>query len=140
MPVTGQQLRDLTGSTRLDGELSLFLQQAQLVVDEELPLTAFSSSRLNSIALYLAGHFYVLSVESGGITYARAGQSEERYKSFGYDTYGFMTTRFGQMACALDVTGTLTAMSEKRLIPFEFESYTNAKAPSKPVDVAEGGP
>jgi hypothetical protein len=140
MPVTGQQLRDLTGSTRLDGELSLFLQQAQLVVDEELPLTAFSPSRLNSIALYLAGHFYVLSVESGGITYARAGQSEERYKSFGYDTYGFMTTRFGQMACALDVTGTLTAMSEKRLIPFEFESYTNAKAPSKPVDVAEGGP
>lgn len=128
MPVTGQQLRELTGSIREDSELSLFLQQAQLIVDEELPIGA-SAARLNSIALYLAGHFYVLSIESGGITYARAGQSEERYKSFGYDSYGFMTTRFGQMACTLDTTGTLTAMSEKRVVLFELESYTNAKAP-----------
>jgi hypothetical protein len=87
------------------------------------------------IALYSAGHFYVLSVEGGGITYARVGMSEERYKSFGYETYGFMTTRFGQMACAYDSSGTLIALSKKDKVVFAAESYTNRKAPPPPPKV-----
>ncbi len=130
MAVTGDQLRALTGSTRTDAELALFMQQGQLVVDENLVgKTTLSTASLDSIALYLSGHFYVLSVEGGGITYARAGQSEERYKSFGYETYGFMTTRFGQMACAFDTSGLLTKMSTKNVVVFEAEAYTNYKAP-----------
>lgn len=135
MPVTGDNLRALTGTTRLDVELALFMQQGQLVVDEQLigrTNPALSPATLNSIALYLSGHFYVLSVEGGGITYARSGMSEERYKSFGYDTYGFMTTRFGQMACALDTSGILAKMSTKNVVVFELEAYTNRKAPPPP--------
>lgn len=135
MPVTAADLRSLTGSTRTDGELALFLQQGQLVVDEFLADSGLSATVKNSIALYLSGHYYVLSVEGGGITYARAGQSEERYKSFGYDGIAFMTTRFGQMACGLDVTGKLVEMSSKDKVQFAFESFSATR--SKPKNSVE---
>lgn len=130
MPVTVAQLKQLTGSNRPDGELTLFVETGQLIVDNNFAQSNIPPNILDTIALYLSGHFYVLSVEGGGITYIRTGQSEERYKSFGYETYGFMTTRFGQIACALDTTGILSKMSTKDVTIFEAESYTNRKAPA----------
>jgi hypothetical protein len=76
----------------------------------------------NLIELYITGHAYVLSIEGGGITYTKSGNSEEKYKSFGFDSYGFQTTRFGAMACSFDPTGTLAAASTKGNVSAEFES------------------
>jgi hypothetical protein len=132
MPVSGNDLRALTGTTKTDAELALFLTEGQFVVDNLLAGKSVDPAVLNFIALYCAGHFYVLSVEGGGITYAKVGMSEERYKSFGYETYGFMTTRFGQMACAYDTSGTLVSLSKKDKVEFAIESYTNRKAPPSP--------
>lgn len=136
MPVSAADLRALTGSTKTDTELALFLSQGQLVVDEFLVDSGLTDAVKNSIALYLSGHYYVLSVEGGGITYARAGQSEERYKSFGFDIAGFGTTRFGTMAIAMDVTGKLMEMSSKTKTGFGFESFSAPRSkPKNPVDM-----
>lgn len=136
MPVAGNDLRLLTGTTKTDPELALFMTNGQLVVDEFLADSGLSTNIKNTIALYLAGHFYVLSVESGGITYAKTGQSEERYKSFGYDAHGFMTTRFGQEACTLDITGRLRIMSNKDKVAFGFESFSAPRSkPENPIEV-----
>lgn len=124
MSVTVAELKALTGSEKPDGELTLFVNQAALVVSSFLSGTTLDASILASVELYMAGHFYVLSVEGGGITYTRAGQSEHRFKTYGYDAHGFMSTRFGQMACTLDTTGTLLAASKKDKVPLSVESIS----------------
>lgn len=128
MVTTVAKLRSLTGSIKVDADLQLFVEQGNLAVAELLPASlGLSSGRSDLIALYLAGHYYVLSIESGGVTYQRMGQSERRYKSFGYDAAGFGTTRFGQQAIAEDTTGTLAQLSRPGRYKFEAESYTAPK-------------
>lgn len=126
MPVDGNSLRSLVGTSETDIELALFMTQGQLVVDEYLSDSSLSTSVKDSIALYLAGHFYVLSRESGGITYARVGQSEEKYRSVASDKVGFLTTRFGQTACALDSTGVLASKSAQTATSFMFDVVSSA--------------
>jgi uridylate kinase len=128
MPVSQTDLRRLTGTTKTDDELSLFCEMGQFSVDEFLSTTDLTDIVKGKIALYLAGHFYVLSVEGGGITYSKSGQAEEKYKSFGYDTIGFAVTRFGQMACSLDTSNVLMDMSNKDKISFAVESYSSPRA------------
>lgn len=121
---TVTELRKLVDAEVSDDVLSQFCTTADTIVSTTLADAGVPSDLLTIIALYLAGHFYVVTVELGGITYAKAGQSEERYKTFGYDSQGFMATRFGQQACALDVSGTLIAMSKKDKVKFDVESFT----------------
>jgi hypothetical protein len=130
MSVTGDDLRALTGSKKTDTELALFLSMGQRATDTFLGDSGLHPDILSDIALNLCGHYYVLSVEGGGITYSRTGQSEAKYKSFGYDTIGFATTRFGQMACGLDTTGKLMEMSAKNKVGFMFASHSAVR--SKP--------
>lgn len=131
---TVSDLRLLTGSPVeevSDESMSFFITQADTIITELFAGSTISTGILSQIGLYLAGHYYVLSAEGGGITYRRAGQSEERFKSFGFDGVGFQTTRFGQMACALDTTGKLVAMSLKDRPQFSFVSYSNKRSAEK---------
>lgn len=130
MPVSVVDLRRLTGTSKTDSELQLFCDMGQIIVDEFLS----SEPLANSIALYLAGHFYVISIEGGGITYSKSGQAEEKYKSFGFDTIGFATTRFGSMAVAMDTSNKLMELSMKDRVAFDVESYTNSKANDRLAD------
>lgn len=124
MATTIADLRKLTKTDLVDGDIELFVTTANMVVDKYLTSLISDTTILDSIALYLAGHFYIISVEGGGLTYRRVGQSEERYKSFGYDNAGFMSTRFGQQACALDSSNTLIDISMPKRISFEFETFS----------------
>jgi hypothetical protein len=128
MPVTPARLRTLTGSTSLDADLSFFIELGQLVLTEFVMNSEYSdrltTNMQESIVLMLSGHYVVLSEENGGLTYSRTGQSEERYKSFGFDAHGFMSTRFGMMACTLDLTNTLKNMGKKDRVVFDVESYS----------------
>lgn len=121
---TATELRKLVDAEVADDVLTQFCTAADTITATSLSGAGVPSDLLTLIALYLAGHFYVISVEMGGLTYARAGQAEERYKTFGYDSHGFMATRFGQQACALDVSGTLLTMSKKDKVKFDVESFT----------------
>lgn len=130
MSTSVADLRILTGDASDTDEptMTMFVNAANLVVTEHLGPTTLTTPMKDLITLYLAGHFYVMSIEVGGITYVRAGQSEEKYKSYGYDAHGFMTSRFGQQACTLDNTGTLLILSKKDKVPFQFESYSAQRA------------
>jgi hypothetical protein len=131
---TVTELRTLTGAEvgeATDVAMQMFIDQATTVVNELISDKGLSPAILTQITLYLSGHYYVMSIEGGGITYRKTGQSEERYKTFGFDGIGFMTSRFGQMACTLDTSGTLLGMSNKDKRPLQFHSYSAKRAAEK---------
>lgn len=134
MPATLAQLRTITGATQTDDELNLFLGQGQLIVDEYLsgPESAVLTTAVkDSIALYVAGHFWVLSYEGGGITYERVGQSEAKYHGVGADKIGFQSTRFGQMACSMDSTGMLAQKSMSNITKLMFANVGHEDADTR---------
>lgn len=123
MPATLAQLKTVTGATQSDLDLQLYLDQGALIVSEYLSgsdATVLGDSVKDSIALYVAAHFWVLSYEGGGITHSKVGQSEEKYRGVASDKVGFQTTRFGQMACAMDSTGILAQKSVATQTRFMF--------------------
>lgn len=92
-------------------DLSVFVQQGQLIADELLGSSALSSTRQNLIATYLAAHIYTISMERGALSSTGMGEAVDKF----HNTYtrGFGMTRFGQQAIALDSSGILAQESAK---------------------------
>jgi len=112
MAVDLSQLKTLTQYKGAETDLQLFATEGQATVDGyAVEFGEISQATQDRIALYLAGHFYVVSMETGGKSYKKTGESEERYRVPASDKVGFQSTRFGQQACALDATGTLITAS-----------------------------
>jgi len=104
------QIKDLT-------LLDTFIQTADILVNEELTGRGLSIPRLTQIELFLAAHFATITFERGGLQSQRIGFQgpEDVYKAIDKDDKGFMSTRFGQQAVALDSTGRLAALSKGNL-------------------------
>ena len=114
--VTPAELRSYVGlpASVTDDQLQPACDSAYLIVTEDLSASGYSDDRLQQINLNLAAHFTTVSVERGGLTYQRIGQSEERYQ-LSSSGYGLATTRFGQIVALLDTSGILAGMSAKPL-------------------------
>lgn len=91
-------------------DLNIFLEQANIIVNEGFGTSGLTDSRKKIIELNLAAHFTVLSLEKGGITRRRAGESEEGYRQDFSSRPNLSSTRFGQQAVALDTTGYLAGL------------------------------
>lgn len=123
--VTVEELRGYVGLPASVGsdQLEPACDAAYLIVTEDLSASGYSDERLDQINLNLAAHFATVSVERGGLTYQRIGQSEERYQLINSEGYGLGTTRFGQIVILLDTLNLLAGMSAKPL-KAEFEVIT----------------
>lgn len=131
MPVTVElsKLRVLVQAKRSDTDdnLQIYIGMATNTVTQFLA-GKLADSVLNDIALQLAGHYWVLSRERGGVKFMKIGQAEESYQGVGNKTLvGFMTTRFGITACALDTTGALARASKPDSSTMDFKSYSAAR-------------
>lgn len=73
--------------------------------------STLSAAKLANIELYLASHFFYLSVRGGPLAAEELGDAKERYHNI-YSA-GLKATIFGQQAMMLDVTGTLAKMSDR---------------------------
>lgn len=87
--------------------LAPFLSAAELVVTEDLANASLSPERKELIVNFLAAHFATVSLEKGGLTQQKTGESSEMYKMGSVSDRGYLLTRFGQQAVALDTSGTL---------------------------------
>jgi hypothetical protein len=105
--VSADQLKALVGSPRIASELQLFMDLAERTTNRLLADKGLADDLIGDISLQLAGHFYVVSVERGGIHYMENGMAKESYNDLPKTDIGYMSTRFGQTACVLDTTGTL---------------------------------
>jgi hypothetical protein len=90
-------------------DVTIFIKQGNLLVEEDLVGKGLSENRLRLIELNLAAHFATISIERGGFTFQRMGNSEEGYATDRRQVK-FSSTRFGQQAIAMDSSGTLTRM------------------------------
>lgn len=93
-----------------DTDVTIHLETANVIVDEELVGQGLSDARLKQIELYLAAHFGCIAVEKGGITRERAGESEEGYRQDFSSRPNLSMTRYGQQALVLDKSGKLAAL------------------------------
>lgn len=92
---------------RPNDDLTTFIVAADIIVSEDLANSGLSSDRLDQIEIYLAAHFAVITLERGGLTRRKIGESEDYYQIYSNKEIGFLATRFGQQATILDTTGTL---------------------------------
>lgn len=92
-------------------DLTVFMNTANVLVDDLLGSSSLSANTLKLIETYLAAHLYALTEERGSLASETFGDSTERY----HNVYkaGFNSTRFGQQALVIDTTGTLARESAK---------------------------
>ena len=115
MTVTVADLKKIYTTSRSDDDLQVFLDSALLIVSEDLrPNCALSEERYDKITVYLAVHFLSLtdtvgngSGQSGEAKRSKQGDADESYTAPANDTSGYASTRWGQMAIALDKCGIL---------------------------------
>ena len=93
-------------------EVSPFIDDAHLIVNETLLARGLTEERLKLIEKYLAAHLVALTEERGGLVRFKVGDSSEEYQLD--KGAGIAQTRYGQQAIDLDTTGTLRAMSRKK--------------------------
>lgn len=93
-----------------DLDTTLAIQQADMIVTEDLAGKGLSPDRLKFIELNLACHFVALAEERGGLKVSKTGDTLETYS--GNYTQGLNLTRFGQQAIVLDTSGTLVAQAD----------------------------
>lgn len=96
-------------------DLAFFIGAADILVTEELANQGLSVNRLKQIELYLAAHFAVITLERGGLTRQRMGDSEDFYQLWTNNKIGLQATRFGQQAIVLDTSGTLAQLGTAKL-------------------------
>lgn len=109
MSVTDDQVKAIIDTAR---DTSPFIQNAELLVDEELADKGLSDDRLDLITLYLAAHFVCITEERGGIRRSKLGDADESYVTpDGSKKEGLFITRYGQQAMMLDKSGTLANQS-----------------------------
>ena len=110
--VSGDELKDyLNLSANETRNISIFLEMGNTLVEEMLATSGLSSRMLKLIELNLAAHFAVLSLEKGGLTRQKTGESEEGYRQDFTSKPNLSMTRYGQQAVALDSTGVLSSLN-----------------------------
>lgn len=116
--ITQDQLRKYVDAPA-DIDLQDYIDDASLIVDEKLGTAnpPLSSGRLALIEKNIAAHFYVLSVEKGGLTLETMGKATNEYAN-PFKGAGLGSTRFGSMAISLDENGALgdLAQTKKRAL------------------------
>lgn len=125
MTVTPATVRMVyTTTQKTDDELNFFINNASLIVAEELtganpPLSA---ARLDLIITYLAAHFAAISEDGvqSLVKSQKMGDATEVY-AVPANEYGFLSTMFGQQALALDSSGRLAASQANKGIRAQFE-------------------
>jgi len=91
-------------------DVTVFIETANMLVNEELVGKGLSDARLKQIELYLGAHFGCVAIEKGGIVRSKAGESEDQYRSERPPKYNLSSTRYGQQALVLDPTGSLSKL------------------------------
>ena len=128
--VTTDDVANLLGNIAAGANLQIFIDQADLVITEDLAGKGLSNSRLKMIELNLAAHFATIALERGGLSYQQAGDSREGYQDYTAGD-GYRATRFGVAAIGFDTTGTLAASGTSNRAEIKF--YNADYSPCNPV-------
>lgn len=100
--VTDEQVKKVI-ETDLE-DITLFMETAEMIVDEQLTGKGLSDDRLAKIELYLSAHFVTLRERQ--LKSEKFGDASETYQ--GETGMNLKASFYGQTALSLDTTGSLT--------------------------------
>ena len=112
-----------------DDQLQVALDTAQMIVSEQLTGVSgcsMSPERLDKITLYLAAHFAEGSANAAqgmpavGLKRSKLGEADESYAVPVETASGYQTTRWGQLAMALDTCGILANSTTNNGLKAQF--------------------
>lgn len=128
MAVTVADVRKVYTTDLEDSILQVHLDTAELVVSEQLTC-GMSQERLDKITIYLTAHFAEASdLQAAGlpgqVRRSKLGDADESYAvpQAQEGVSGYMTTRWGQLAIALDTCNALLTTGNGKL-KAQFEVY-----------------
>lgn len=106
------------GGSPTDAQYTAALETAKLIAAEQLTASTtcqMSSERIDKITIYLAAHFLEATnnasagLPAGGLKRSKLGEADESYATPDATLTGYQTTRWGQLALALDTCGILAS-------------------------------
>lgn len=112
--VTDNDVRECTGTVDSgEGDTEQAIKIADIVVTNRVAAadSTLSAEELAAIEVYLAAHFFYLSLREGPLAAETIDNTSERYHNI--YSKGLNATRFGQQAVMLDPTGVLAVMADK---------------------------
>lgn len=127
MTITTADVRNIFTTAKLDSDIQPFVDYAALVVGEDLGSSGMSTARLDMITTYLAAHFLAFSVDgenNGLLKSMKMGDASETY-DVPSGEFGYLSSRYGQMALALDSSGKLAASQSNKSVKATFEVVGN---------------
>ena len=139
MPTTTLEVKAMMGPEFVEvteAEFDQYVVAANLVVDEDLAGAGLSQARLDLIATYMGAHFATVTFERGGLTRQKAGESADTYKTGLDSDQGYLLTRFGQQAVALDTSGTLALNAT----PMQKAEFRVVSSPSSELYGSDNSP
>lgn len=128
---------------KTDEYIQPFLDTALLVVNEQLrPKCLMSEDRYDRITVYLTAHFMSLTSDaeyspsgaSGALKRSKLGEADESYATPSDTEYGYGSSRWGQMAIALDTCGILAGVTTNKGVKALFRVVGSVKQPGWPTD------
>ena len=129
MAVTIADVKVLYSSSGLsDTAITEALDTASLIVDEQLrPNCVMSEDRYDKITKYLACHIMSISASAeggspsgGALRRDKLGDADQSYAVPDGADFGYQSTRWGQMALALDTCGILANASTNKSVKAQF--------------------
>ena len=112
-----------------DDAYTYALGTAQMIVDEQLRASTtckMSDARYDKITVYLAAHFVEPTANSasglpaGGLRRSKLGEADESYATPEASMIGYESTRWGQLALALDTCGILASSTANAGLKAQF--------------------
>lgn len=118
MRVTEEQVKELIET---DKSVSIFINSANVIVNNYLSGRGLPEDILKQIELYLSAHFVAVSI-AGMLRAETVGSVKEEYEES--DSAGFSNTRYGRQAVSFDTSGTLKNLGkQKAYIQFIYRDY-----------------
>lgn len=111
-----------------DSAIQDALDTALMLVNEQLrPNCPMSEQRYERITIYLACHILSISAAAAGgspsggaLRRDKLGDADQSYATPSEADFGFQSSRWGQMALALDSCGILAGMSSNKSLRAQF--------------------
>ena len=109
--VTALMVQEIIDTELTESRVKIFIAGASKMVDNTLVGKGLDEDTLIEIERWLAAHNIAATFERQAI-HEKAGPAEQRFPDiFGQ---GLLSTTWGQMAVALDTTGTLQDIADRR--------------------------
>lgn len=108
----------LDATTLTDPVITAFITSANIFVTNSLGTSTLDAATLADIERWVAAHFITSTLERQ-TSKESAGSASVTYAG-NFDGMGLLLTSYGQMACALDTTGTLTELAKQKQRAFIY--------------------